>query len=115
MATDRATLARSRFRTAVRRKSWSSRPGTPASLHAVSQRFEAGARPARQRVGVGARSGGAGAPGPLCLASALRAGAPAAAERRPRRARAEDGVARRHAGAGVGPAGVPGTLGGEDA
>jgi hypothetical protein len=40
MATDRATLARSRFRTAVRRKSWSSRPGTPAFSHAVSQRFE---------------------------------------------------------------------------
>src|SRR6266704_3652857 len=61
------------------------------------------------------RSGGAGASGPLCLASALGAGAPAAAERRAHRAGAEDGVARRHAGAGVRAAGVVGASGGDDA
>jgi hypothetical protein len=49
------------------------------------------------------------------LPPALGAGAPAAAERRPRRARAEDGVARRYAGAGVRAAGVFGAFGGDDA
>jgi hypothetical protein len=34
---------------------------------------------------------------------------------RPRRARVEDGLARRHAGAGVRAAGIPGTFGGDDA
>ena len=34
MATDRDTPARSRLRTAVRRKSWGMRPGTPAALQA---------------------------------------------------------------------------------
>jgi transposase-like zinc-binding protein len=72
-------------------------------------------RSARLRVGVGARSGGAGTPVSLCIAPALRAGAPAAAARRPRRAGAEEGVARRHAGAGVRAAGIPGTVGGDDA
>jgi hypothetical protein len=59
MATDRGTPARSRFRTAVRRKSWSSRPGTPASLHTVSQRFENPRRawPARRPLGCGKRWG----------------------------------------------------------
>ena len=74
-----------------------------------------GLRSARQRVGVGERPGRAGAPVPLCLAPVLGAGAPAAAERRPCRAGAEDGVARRDAGAGVRAAGVPGTVGGDDA
>ena len=49
------------------------------------------------------------------LASAVRAGAAAAAERRARRARAEDGVARRHARAGVRAAGIAGASGGDDA
>ena len=48
-------------------------------------------RPARQRVGVGERSGGGGAFVPIRLASALRAGAPAAAGRRAHRAGAQDG------------------------
>ena len=74
-----------------------------------------GLRSARQRVGVGERPGGAGASVPIYLASALRAGAAAAAERRPHRAGAEDGVARRHAGAGVRAAGVVGAFGGDDA
>jgi hypothetical protein len=52
-------------------------------------------RSARQRVGVGQRSGGGGASVQIRLASALRAGAPAAAGRRPRRAGAQEGVARR--------------------
>src|SRR6185503_9062255 len=34
MDTDRGTPARSRLRTAVRRKSWKMRPGTPAALQA---------------------------------------------------------------------------------
>src|SRR5437867_10752127 len=34
MATDRGTLARSKFRTALRRGSWKSSPGRPAFLHA---------------------------------------------------------------------------------
>jgi len=37
IAAERGTPARSKFRTAVRRKSWGIRPGTPAFLHAVSQ------------------------------------------------------------------------------
>jgi hypothetical protein len=36
MAVDRGTPARSRFGTAVRRKSWGMRPGRPARQHAVS-------------------------------------------------------------------------------
>ncbi len=36
MAVDRGTPARSRFRTAVRRKSWGTRSGIPAFLHAVT-------------------------------------------------------------------------------
>jgi putative transposase len=52
-----------------------------------------GVRSARQRVGVGERSGGGGAAVPLHLAPALRAGAPAAAERRAHRAGAEDALA----------------------
>ena len=48
-----------------------------------------------QRVGVGERSGGGGAFVSIRLASALRAGAPAASARRPHRAGAEGGVARR--------------------
>jgi hypothetical protein len=59
IATDHATPARSRFRTAVRRKSWSSRPGTPASLHTVSQRLENPRRawPARRPFACGNRYG----------------------------------------------------------
>jgi len=37
MAVDRGTPARSRFRTAVRRKSWGRRSGIPAFLQAVTQ------------------------------------------------------------------------------
>jgi hypothetical protein len=37
MATERATLVRSMLRTAVRRKSCVSIPGTPAALQAVRQ------------------------------------------------------------------------------
>src|SRR6266540_6742460 len=74
-----------------------------------------GLRSARQRVGASERSGGAGASVPLCLASALCAGAPAAAERRAHRTGAEDAVARRHARAGVRAAGVVGASGGDDA
>jgi hypothetical protein len=72
-------------------------------------------RSARQRVGVGARSGGAGTAVQIHLASALRAGAAAAAERRAHRAGAEDGVARRYARAGVRAAGVVGASRGDDA
>src|SRR6266481_1647726 len=36
MAVDRGTPARSRFRTAVRRKSWGMRSGIPAFVHAVT-------------------------------------------------------------------------------
>ena len=36
IATERGTPARSRLRTAVRRKSWKIRPGTPAAAHADS-------------------------------------------------------------------------------
>jgi hypothetical protein len=36
MAVDRGTPARSRFRTAVRRKSWGRRSGIPAFRHAVT-------------------------------------------------------------------------------
>src|SRR5262249_40123164 len=72
-------------------------------------------RPARQRVGVGERSGGGGAFVSIRLAAALRAGAPAAAGRRPRRAGAPEGGARRGARIGLRAAGVPGTVGGDDA
>jgi len=67
-------------------------------------------RPARQRVGVGEGSGGGGALVSIRLASALRAGAPAAAGRRPRRAGAQEGVARRDERIGLRAAGVPGTV-----
>src|SRR5713226_7603589 len=72
-------------------------------------------RPARQRVGVGERSGGGGASVQIRLASALRAGAPADAGRWPRRAGAQEGVARRDERIGLRAAGVPGTVGGDDA
>jgi hypothetical protein len=66
------------------------RLGDARDTAAVISRAAAGApgrvRPARQRVGVGERSGGAGASVQICIASALRAGAAAATERRPRRA-----------------------------
>src|SRR5260370_23144305 len=71
-------------------------------------------RPARQRVGVPERSGGGGASVPVRLASALRAGAPAAA--------GDGRVAlelkrawRRDARVGVRAAGIPGAVGGDDA
>jgi hypothetical protein len=82
---------------------------------ALGSRAGARVRPACQRVGIGARSGGAGAPGPIYLAPAVCAGAAAAAERRPRRARAEDGVARRDTRADLRAAGIPGAPGGDDA
>jgi hypothetical protein len=48
---------------------------------------------------------------PLCVAPTLRARTPAAARRRPCRARAEDGVARRNESVGLRAAGISGTLG----
>src|SRR5437773_5881203 len=44
MATERGTPARSKFRTAVRRRSWNSRPGTPAAAQAVAHVFRKDAR-----------------------------------------------------------------------
>src|SRR5262245_57666245 len=61
------------------------------------------------------RSGGAGAFVPIRVASALGAGAPAAAGRRTHRARAQASVARRDARVGLRAAGVFGTSGGDDA
>src|SRR5262249_60736125 len=72
-------------------------------------------RRARHGGGVGERSGGGGAFVAIRLPSALRGGAPGAAGRRPRRAGAKEGVARRDARIGLRAAGVPGTVGGDDA